>query len=80
MAAAVNEDAEFLRSLAQNEYMIDQHFLPTGVRLNQIADAIDEFDEALTQIKEEVDRQIALKEEAGKDERDRAARRGRYSS
>jgi hypothetical protein len=30
-------DAEFLRYVAQNDYMIDQHYLPTGARLLAIA-------------------------------------------
>lgn len=29
--------AEFLRYLAQNDYMIDQHMLPDGERLEAIA-------------------------------------------
>lgn len=36
-------DAEFLRYLAQNDYMIDQHFLPDGKRLLEIADNIDTY-------------------------------------
>jgi hypothetical protein len=35
-------DAEFLRYLAQNDYMIDQHYLPDGERLLEIADSIDD--------------------------------------
>jgi len=35
-------DAEFLRYLAQNDYMIDQYYLPDGERLLQIADNLDE--------------------------------------
>jgi hypothetical protein len=34
------EQADFLRALAQNDYMIDQHFLPTGATLNTIADSL----------------------------------------
>lgn len=32
--------SEFLISLAQNDYMIDQHMLPDGERLYRIADYI----------------------------------------
>lgn len=38
---AIMSDSEFLRSLAQNDHMIDGHFLPTGERLNAIAEALD---------------------------------------
>lgn len=34
---------EDLRSMAQNDYMIDQHFLPPGVLLNRAIDALEEF-------------------------------------
>lgn len=34
-------DAEFLRYLAQNDYMIDQYFLEDGNRLLAIADTIE---------------------------------------
>jgi hypothetical protein len=34
--------AAFLRSLAQNDYMIDQYFLPEGERLNTIAQALED--------------------------------------
>ena len=37
---AIN-DATFLRSLAQNDYMIDQHYLPDGERLNRLADTLE---------------------------------------
>ena len=33
--------AEFLRSLAQNDYMIDSHLQPSGERLMQIAEALE---------------------------------------
>lgn len=36
-----NPTAEFLHSVAQNDYMIDGHFLPTGERLNEIATALE---------------------------------------
>jgi hypothetical protein len=35
-------DAEFLRYVAQNDYMIDQHYLPTGERLMQMAEALEQ--------------------------------------
>jgi len=34
-------DADFLRSLAQNDYMIDKHVLPSGQRLMEIAHKLD---------------------------------------
>jgi hypothetical protein len=34
-------DDEFLRHLAQNDYMIDQYFTRAGVRLLEIADKIE---------------------------------------
>lgn len=34
-------NAEFLRSLAQNDYMIDNHFLDSGARLSELADALE---------------------------------------
>jgi len=34
-------DADRLREIAQNDYMIDNKFLPTGKDLNRIADAIE---------------------------------------
>lgn len=41
MSEARLSAAEFLRSLAQNDYMVDQYFLPEGERLNALADALD---------------------------------------
>ena len=38
MIRVMANEPEFLRSLAQNDYMIDQHFLDDGKRLNEIAD------------------------------------------
>ncbi len=35
-------DAEFLRQVAQNDYMIDNFMLPDGKRLIQIANKIEE--------------------------------------
>jgi len=35
-------DAEFLRSIAQNDYMIDDGMLPTGRRLEQIAAKLED--------------------------------------
>jgi hypothetical protein len=34
-------DAEILRSIAQNDYMIDGHFLPAGEDLCRIADRLE---------------------------------------
>lgn len=37
----MNDGAEFLIALAQNDYMIDGHYLETGARLNEIARSHD---------------------------------------
>jgi hypothetical protein len=37
------DDAEFLRYLAQNDYMIDSYYLPDGERLMKMADQLDEL-------------------------------------
>ena len=39
-----NPSAELLRSLAQNDYMIDQHFLPSGRQLLAVADEIERLE------------------------------------
>jgi len=36
-----SDDSEFLRNLAQNDYMINQHFLNDGKRLNEIASRLE---------------------------------------
>jgi chromosome segregation ATPase len=42
--------AEYLRAVAQNDYMIDSHYLPTGVRLNEIADEIERLQTQITDL------------------------------
>lgn len=37
----MNDLADFLRSVAQNDYMIDNYFLETGARLHEIANEIE---------------------------------------
>lgn len=37
----MTKHAENLRSIAQNDYMVDQHMLPTGKELEAAADCID---------------------------------------
>jgi hypothetical protein len=37
----------FLRYVAQNDYMIDGYYLPEGVRLNAVADAIEHIEALL---------------------------------
>ena len=39
--------SERLRSEAQNNQMIDQHYLPTGVLMNEAADEIDRLNHQL---------------------------------
>ena len=43
----VRNAPEFLRSLAQNDYMIDSKYLPAGVALNAIADLVEAQGKAL---------------------------------
>ena len=38
----MSEHARNLRAIAQNDYMIDQHMLPTGLELEAAADALEE--------------------------------------
>lgn len=40
----MSEHSNNLRSIAQNDYMIDQHFLPDGVVLNEAADYIEKLE------------------------------------
>lgn len=42
--------AAFLRSLAQNEYMIDTRYLPIGVRLLEIAGELDDLAGSLAEL------------------------------
>lgn len=51
----MSEHANNLRSIAQNDYMIDQHFLPDGEALNKAADRIEELE----------NRRVFLKGEGG---------------
>lgn len=43
--------SDFLRSLAQNDYMIDNHYLPSGHTLHQIADHIDHLENTIEKLK-----------------------------
>lgn len=50
-------DPEFLRALAQNDYMIDGRILPEGKRLLGIADALDNLLKSL----QEMDAALAVR-------------------
>lgn len=47
--------SDFLRSLAQNDYMIDQHTLPDGKNLEHVADWLDEMLVALEESQKRAD-------------------------
>lgn len=54
-------DALFLRSLAQNDYMIDGGFLPDGARLNDIAarlEALSIVEEMEEDLMKEIDMEL----------------------
>jgi hypothetical protein len=63
----------FLRYVAQNDYMIDGYYLPEGVRLNAVADAIEHIEALLReQTQKAIEAAFALRE--AKRERDEARR------
>jgi len=47
--------ADRLRSIAQNDYMIDQYFLETGHELNEIGNEVDKLEAKIKLLKELVD-------------------------
>lgn len=51
----MNEHANNLRSIAQNDYMIDQHFLPDGKALNEAADRIEELEAIVARLPKTAD-------------------------
>ena len=66
-------DDTFLIYIAQNDYMIDGHYLPEGVRLNAVADAIKRTEALLReQTQKAIEAAFALCE--AKRERDEARR------
>jgi putative NIF3 family GTP cyclohydrolase 1 type 2 len=66
-------DDIFLIYIAQNDYMIDGHYLPEGVRLNAVADAIKRTEALLReQTQKAIEAAFALRE--AKRERDEARR------
>jgi hypothetical protein len=66
-------DYAFLIYIAQNDYMIDGHYLPEGVRLNAVADAIKRTEALLReQTQKAIEAAFALRE--AKRERDEARR------
>ena len=55
-----------LKSIAQNDYMIDQHFLPDGVVLNETADYIERLETENQRLRELVaDKLTELDQEMG---------------
>jgi hypothetical protein len=66
-------DDIFLIYIAQNDYMIDGYYLPEGVRLNAVADAIKRTEALLReQTHKSIEAAFALRE--AKRERDEARR------
>jgi putative NIF3 family GTP cyclohydrolase 1 type 2 len=66
-------DDTFLIYIAQNDYMIDGYYLPEGVRLNAVADAIKRTEALLReQTHKSIEAAFALRE--AKRERDEARR------
>jgi putative NIF3 family GTP cyclohydrolase 1 type 2 len=66
-------DDTFLIYIAQNDYMIDGHYLPEGVRLNAVADTIKRTEALLReQTHKSIEAAFALRE--AKRERDEARR------
>lgn len=66
-------DADFLRSLAQNDYMIDGRFLPTGVRLLDIANGLANYSADQRDAALEAAAHLAEKNKRLRDERDALA-------
>ena len=71
--------ADWLRSMAQNEFMIDRYFLEEGVRLNEAADEIERLHDVIA---DSLSYEAANKLEAEKwqaiKERDNAMEAARY--
>jgi hypothetical protein len=62
----VSEHSNNLRSIAQNDYMIDQHFLQDGVILNETADYIEQLEEENKRLRELVSNKLTeLDQEMG---------------
>jgi hypothetical protein len=62
----VSEHSNNLKSIAQNDYMIDQHFLQDGVVLNETADYIEKLEKENERLREVVaDRLSELDQEMG---------------
>ena len=61
--------ADRLRSIAQNDYMIDQYFLETGHELNEIGNEVDKLEAKIELLKEIakfwIDRYTAVTERGG---------------
>ena len=51
-------DDEFLRHLAQNDYMIDQYFTRAGARILEIADKIESFNKRMSNAMEIMDNEM----------------------
>jgi len=62
----MNEHSNNLKSIAQNDYMIDQHFLQDGVVLNEAADYIEKLETENKRLRELVaDKMTELDQEMG---------------
>ena len=55
---STESDAEFLRSLAQNDYMIDTNYLYAGKRLNAIASRLEYYANRMSHAMEIMENEI----------------------